>query len=107
MKKGWKLTYFEYNTKPRELVKNIEKLMEKLGIEYSKQCLSDIKIKNSLEDIEEKIHEINNNIENITNNVIEKQEEINKIKKSIEPFQKLKNSEIQLEKLYRFEIYEI
>ena len=74
--------------------------MEKLGIEYSKQCLSDIKIKNSLEDIEEKIHEINNNIENITNNVIEKQEEINKIKKSIEPFQKLKNSEIQLEKLY-------
>ena len=98
--KGWKLTYFDYNTKPRELVKNIEKLMEKLGIEYSKQCLSDIKIKNSLEDIEEKIHEINNNIENITNNVIEKQEEINKIKKSIEPFQKLKNSEIQLEKLY-------
>ena len=96
--KGWKLTYFDYNTKPRELVKNIEKLMEKLGIEYSKQCLSDIKIKNSLEDIEEKIHEINNNIENITNNVIEKQEEINKIKKSIEPFQKLKNSEIQLEK---------
>ena len=74
--------------------------MEKLGVEYSKQCLSDIKIKNSLEDIEEKIHEINNNIKNITNNVIEKQEEINKIKKSIEPFQKLKNSEIQLEKLY-------
>ena len=98
--KGWKLTYFDYNTKPRELVKNIEKLMEKLGVEYSKQCLSDIKIKNSLEDIEEKIHEINNNIKNITNNVIEKQEEINKIKKSIEPFQKLKNSEIQLEKLY-------
>ena len=43
--KGWKLTYFDYNTKPRELVKNIEKLMKKLGIEYSKQCLSDIKIK--------------------------------------------------------------
>lgn len=28
--KSWKLTYFEYNTKPREILKNTEKLRKNL-----------------------------------------------------------------------------
>ncbi len=98
--KSWKLTYFEYNTKPREILKNTEKLMEKLGIKYSKECTSKIKIKHSIDEIEEKINNINNLIESITNNVVTKQQEITKMEENQKIFQKLTKLNINLEKLY-------
>lgn len=63
LEKGWKLTYFNYNSDIKELLKRTENILNKLNINYTNR---QVKLENTYEEIKEKIEEINNKFEQKT-----------------------------------------
>ena len=55
--KGWKLEYFEYNYKIKETLKRCENLLNKIGIEYTKEYSMSL-LENKIENISNKLDKI-------------------------------------------------
>jgi V/A-type H+-transporting ATPase subunit I len=98
--KGWKLSYFSYNSEIKDTLRKIENLMKKLDINYNKK---DVGLENSLDEIKQKIDEINSEIEENHKAIEDKKEEIDILNKEIEPIKHLKNVDVDLGKLYKLD----
>jgi V/A-type H+-transporting ATPase subunit I len=98
--KGWKLSYFSYNSEIKDTLRKIETLMKKLDISYIKK---DVVLENSLDEIKQKIDEINSEIEENHKAIEDKKEEIDILNKEIEPIKHLKNVDVDLGKLYKLD----
>lgn len=97
LEKGWKLTYFSYNSDIRDLTRKTENVLKTLNISYEPE---DVELSNSYEDIKEKIGKIDNDILEKQKELESKKREIEDLKKRIEPIEHLKNINVELDKMY-------
>ena len=100
LEKGWKLTYYSYNSDIKDLLRKTENTLNKLGIECEK---SDIKLYNSFEQIKQKVEAVNQDIEEKTKTLENKIKEIEDLKQKIEPFEHLRDVNIDMQKMHRTE----
>lgn len=97
LEKGWKLTYFTYDTTIKEYIKKAKNLVNKLDLNYE---IKDVKLQRNLEDIEQEIDNAENRLNTLINDIDKKEEEIKKLEESIEPINHLKNVPVDLQNLY-------
>ena len=97
LEKGWKLTYFSYNSDIRDLTRKTENVLKALDISFEPK---DIELKNSYEEIKENIEKIDNNILEKQKELENKKKEIENLKKKIEPIEHLKNVNVEIDKMY-------
>lgn len=99
--KGWKLSYFNYDNRAKETLKQCEELMNELNITYSKSYAK-VALEYEIDDIisiltplTEKVKQENKTIKDCT-------EQISKLEEMKVSVDKLKNLDIDLGKLYNF-----
>ena len=97
LEKGWKLTYFTYDTTIKEYVKKAKNLINKLDLNYE---IKDVKLQRNLEEIKQEIDKAENRLNSLINDIDKKEEEIKKLGESIEPINHLKNVPVDLQNLY-------
>ena len=100
LEKGWKLTYFNYNSDIRELLKRTENILKNLNINYTNK---QVKLENTYEEIKEKVEKINNKFEQRNLEIKEKNKEIERLLGEITPLRHLKNININLREIYNME----
>lgn len=100
LEKGWKLTYFNYNSDIKELLKRTENILNKLNINYTNR---QVKLENTYEEIKEKIEEINNKFEQKDLEIQDKNKEIEKLLGEVIPLRHLRNIDINLKDIYNME----
>ena len=99
LEKGWKLTYFSYDSSIQEWSKKAEDLLKKMNINYL-ETNKKIKLEKSFEQIKEEISKYIDDVDNLKNTIDEKQKEIKDIQKQVMPISHLKNISINLQDLY-------
>ena len=99
LEKGWKLTYFSYDSSIQEWTKKAEDLLKKMNINYL-ETNEKIKLEKSFEQIKEEISKYIDDVDNLKNTIDEKQKEIKDIQKQVMPISHLKNISINLQDLY-------
>ena len=99
LEKGWKLTYFSYDSSIQEWTKKAEDLLKKMNINYL-ETNEKIKLEKSFEQIKEEISKYIDDVDNLKNTIDEKQKEIKDIQKQLMPISHLKNISINLQDLY-------
>ena len=100
--KGWKLEYFEYNYKIKETLKRCENLLNKIGIEYTKEYSMSL-LENKIENISNKLDKIEPAYEECLK-IIEKNEKENiEYKKIYKEISKLQEIDIDIKRLYDLE----
>ena len=99
LEKGWKLTYFSYDSSIQEWSKKAEDLLKKMNINYL-ETNEKIKLGESFEQIKEEISKYIDDVDNLKNTIDEKQKEIKDIQKQVMPISHLKNISINLQDLY-------
>lgn len=99
LEKGWKLTYFSYDSSIQEWSKKAEDLLKKMNINYL-ETNEKIKLEKSFEQIKEEISKYIDDVDNLKNTINEKQKEIKDIQKQLMPISHLKNISINLQDLY-------
>ena len=99
LEKGWKLTYFSYDSSIQEWSKKAEDLLKKMNINYL-ETNEKIKLEKSFEQIKEEISKYIDDVDNLKNTIDEKQKEIKDIQKHLMPISHLKNISINLQDLY-------
>ena len=99
LEKGWKLTYFSYDSSIQEWSKKAEDLLKKMNINYL-ETNEKIKLEKSFEQIKEEISKYIDDVDNLKNTIDEKQKEIKDIQKQLMPISHLKNISINLQDLY-------
>ena len=97
LEKGWKLTYFTYDSSIKEYYKKAKSLLEKLNINYESKPIN---LSQNLDDIKSNIDDYEEKINNLYNEIDEEEKEISKLSESIVPIEHLKNIPVELEKLY-------
>ena len=97
LEKGWKLTYFSYDSTIKEYIKKAEKLLKDLNIKYED---TPIKLEENLEDIKQFIDKSEETINKLHTDIEDRQKEIEDLTNSIDPIEHLKNVPVELEKLY-------
>lgn len=97
LEKGWKLTYFNYNSEIRDYVKKAETILKSLNISYGKK---DVKYENSYQQITHQINDIYNNIEEKNKELEDKKAEIETLKEQLKPIEHLKNIDVEIDKMY-------
>ncbi len=97
LEKGWKLTYFTYDTTIKEYIKKAKNLINKLDLNYE---IKDVKLQRNLEEIKQEIDKAENRLNSLINDIDKKEEEIKKLGESIEPINHLKNVPVDLQNLY-------
>lgn len=100
--KGWKLTYYEYDYKIKEAIKKCEKLFDKIGVEYHKEA-NMVSLVNQVTDISKHIDELDANYEEIIEQIKENQKQNEQTTEKINNISKLKNINIDFEKLYNLQ----
>lgn len=107
--KGWKISYFVPDTKPKDLLKRCNHLKEvlqikdeetvkkKKNVELSKKF---VKLDKSLRDLEKEIEEIERKVLNLENIQKNSEKSIDESKNVIEELKYLKNVPIELQDLY-------
>lgn len=100
LEKGWKLTYFTYDSSIKEYSKKVKSLLEKINIKYE---LKPVELSQNLDNIKNEIDNYENKINNLLNEINEEEAEISKVNESIVPIEHLKNIPIELEKLYNLD----
>ena len=99
---GWKLEYFEYNYKIKETLKRCENLLNKIGIEYTKEYGMNL-VENSIDNISNKLDKIEPAYEECLK-IIDKNEKENiEYKKIYKEISKLQELDIDIKKLYDLE----
>lgn len=97
LEKGWKLTYFDYNSEIKDYIRKIENILEKLKITYCKKA---VVFENSFDRLKNEIIEFDNKINQKFSELENKQKEIETLQKQIEPIEHLKNVNIEIDKMY-------
>lgn len=100
--KGWKLTYFTYQSEIKELIKQTENLIQELGIqeEMRDSSLPTNPLTKTMEQIKQEIDQIQQKISQQKEICEKKQEEKEMIQKELIPIQHLKGLSVNLEELY-------
>lgn len=83
--KGWKIEYFEYNYKIKETLKKCENLLNKIGIEYTKDYTMKL-LENKTDFIADKIDKLNASYEECLKIIENNEKENQEYKKSIKKF---------------------
>ena len=97
--KGWKLTNFKYDSTSKDLQNKCKNIFLKYNIKYIEYSESD-EIKNSLQEIDEKLESIKSKFEDIENSIIEKNQKIKELNSQVELLENLKNINIDISNLY-------
>lgn len=97
LEKGWKVTYFSYDSTIKEYVKKAKDLLSKMDVPYVKK---QVELKKNLEEIKENIDNKEEEINSIYSEIEENEDEIKKLEDSIVPIEHLKNVSVDLDKLY-------
>ena len=97
LEKGWKLTYFTYDTTIKEYIKKAKNLINKLDLNYE---IKDVKLQRNPEEIKQEIDKAENRLNSLINDIDKKEEEKKKLGESIEPINHLKNVPVDLQNLY-------
>lgn len=97
LEKGWKVTYFPYDSTIKEYIKKAQNLLNKMEIPYVKK---QVELKENLNKLKEKIDNVEQEINSIYSEIEENENQIRKLEDSIVPIKHLKNISIDLEKLY-------
>lgn len=100
LEKGWKLTYFSYNSEIKETIKKTENILKNLEINYNTR---NVRLKNSYEELKDKIYAINDEMEDKYNKMKDKQNEIDILIKEKEPIKYLKNIDINFSDVFNVE----
>ncbi len=100
--KGWKLEYFEYNYKIKETIKKCKDLLEKTGVQYSKEWNIQL-LENSIDKIYESITNLSNSYDECLKIIENNQKENEAIREKINEISKLENLNINMKKLYDLE----
>ena len=100
--KGWKLSDFEYDSTPKDLLKQCKSLLDKHGIKYKKDLESN-KIENDLNFIQNELENIRKNIEEHEKNIENKKVILEEYKNKSELLKNTKNLDIDLNALYNLE----
>jgi V/A-type H+-transporting ATPase subunit I len=103
LEKGWKLTYYTYESEIKEIIKQAENLAQELGIENEitdRFSLPSICLSQTTEQIKIEIEEIEQKINTQKAICQKKQEEMKIIQKELIPIQHLKPLSVNLEELY-------
>ena len=97
LEKGWKLTYFSYDSRIKEYIKKAENLLKKLDIPYEEKL---VELKQNFDTIQQFIDNSESKINNFYQEIEKKEKEIEALNDSILPVEHLKNFPETLEKLY-------
>lgn len=97
--KGWKLSYFDYENKTKDIVKRCENLMSDLELNYSK-AFTKVKLECSIESIQEELNNIENSLKNSQETIIKSNEEIKKLEYMGKSIDKLENLDMDISKIY-------
>ena len=100
--KGWKIEYFEYNYKIKETLKKCENLLNKIGIEYTKEYSMNL-LENSIEHISSKIDKIEPSYEECLRIIENNEKENEEYKKAYKEISKLQEIDIDIKKIYDLE----
>lgn len=97
--KGWKLKYYDYDYRVKDLLKKCSSLMDKLGISY-KNDANIWQLENDLDVINEKIQNINNKYEEELKQISENQKQNEEDIKKIEEISRIEKIDVDIGKLY-------
>ncbi len=97
LEKGWKLTYFSYDSRIKEYIKKAENLLKKLDIHYEEKSVG---LTQNFDTLKQFIETSESKINNVYQEIAEKEKEIEELNTSIVPIEHLKNFPETLENLY-------
>ncbi len=97
LEKGWKLTYFSYDSRIKEYIKKAENLLKKLDIHYEEKS---VELTQNFDTLKQFIETSESKINNVYQEIAEKEKEIEELNTSIVPIEHLKNFPETLENLY-------
>lgn len=98
-KKGWKLEYFSYDYTVKEYIKKCEKVLDELQIEKDDDYWS-YNIINSVNEIKEKIDNINNQYTEHINKIVDLEKENELMQKNYDIIKNLVSVDSKIENLY-------
>ena len=98
--KGWKLEYFNYDYTIKEYIKKCKKLTEELQIEKNNNDYLDFNIIDSIDEIKEKIDNLNNQYNEIINKVKEINNQNENLKSEYDIIKNLVVVDSKIENLY-------
>lgn len=98
-KKGWKLEYFSYDYTVKEYIKKCEKVLDELQIEKDDDYWN-YNIINSVNEIKEKIDNINNQYTEYINKIVDLEKENELMQKNYDIIKNLVSVDSKIENLY-------
>lgn len=98
--KGWKLSYFDYDTKAKDTLKRCQKIMDELGLDYSKNYTK-VKLESKITEIINALEPIETQLENANKIILEANKDIKKLEENKISVERLKNLDIDISKLYK------
>jgi V/A-type H+-transporting ATPase subunit I len=100
LEKGWKLSYFPYDNKPKENLKLCKSILDKLNIPYKDDFVR-TELKDSINDIENNLKKIEETIKETEAVIEESNELIEKVEEVKGPIHHLENIDLELEEIYK------
>lgn len=97
--KGWKLSYFDYDTRAKETLKRCQNIMDELGLDYSENYKK-VKLEYRLSEIIKALEPIETELENASNDIVEANNKIERLEETKISAERLKNIDIEVSKLY-------
>lgn len=97
--KGWKLEYFEYDYRIKETLKKCENLLNKLGIQYSKET-DMVMLQNGIEDISKKINMLEQDYDDCIKFIKESEKLNQEAIERIEQASRVEDIDINMKQLY-------
>ena len=98
--KGWKLSYYPYDNRPKENLKLCKSILDELKIAYKDEYVK-TNLENSLEEIETNLKEIEIDIKSKKQIIEETNKEIEKMETAKGPIHHLQNLSLELEDFYK------
>ena len=100
LEKGWKLSYYPYDNRPKENLKLCKSILDELKIAYKDEYVK-TNLENSLEEIETNLKEIEIDIKSKKQIIEETNKEIEKMETAKGPIHHLQNLSLELEDFYK------
>ena len=97
--KGWKLSYFDYDTRAKETLKRCQNIMDEIGLAYSENYTK-VKLEYRLPELIKALEPIETELKNASNAILEENNKIKKLEETKISVERLKNIDIEVSKLY-------
>ncbi len=97
LEKGWKVTYFSYDSSIKEYIVKAKELLKEMDVPYVKK---QVELRKNLDNIKEDLNKKEQEISSIYNEIDENDKQIKSLEESIVPIEHLKNISVDLVKLY-------